>query len=227
MIKDWKYELEKHGFSYRKWNSQEKALVKYVGSIEQQIWEQRIQHDGKKILINTAISVADRFREEQEYFLPILAFRLDADGVVLPRSDKSVGKFWKYEESNDALNALCSFALPWFEEYSLLEKLIEYVANDVVVWPVSDKNRPNCTWFFKELFLSKFRKKPKEFETRVPPINHLKLSLLYYHSRQMSQACGHAREWLKHVQKGGAMPGEPERTFRQLNEMGCLETEVL
>lgn len=123
MINEWKDELQKYGFIYKRYNSQEKALERYDGVFQQQIWEQRVEHNGSKILINTFISIEDPFREETEFrYVPVLAYRLAGDRVVLPRSDTGVGKFWQSDEKDEALASLIKYALPWFQEYRSLEK---------------------------------------------------------------------------------------------------------
>lgn len=226
MIDKWKAKLGTYGFNYKKWSSSEKAFVRYVGSIQQQIWEQRVINEGPRILINTCISIVDSFKLEQgiNNVLPILAYRLTDNEVVLPKSDASVGKYWKIEESNEAFDSLVKYALPWFEENSTLDKLIDYVANDVVVRPKFKQDVIQNTSFIKNLFLSKHTKKHEESEIIVSPINQLKLSLLYYHADNIQLACEHAREWLKY---GKNRTGEPDRTLRQLKEMGCSQIEDL
>jgi hypothetical protein len=226
VIKDWEDELVEYGFSYKKWSSSETGLVRYIGNIQQQIWDQRVEHNGRKFFINTFISVEDNLLPEQQFrYVPVLGYRLADDGVVLPRSDTGVGRHWKKEETKEALSTLIKYALPWFEEYSSPDKLIEYVTNDVVVRPVSDKTKTNSIWFFKSLFLAKSQKTPNEAETLIRPINHRILSLLYWHTGETDKACEHAKEYLKFVKKGGAWPGEPDRTIRQLREMGCSNLE--
>jgi len=217
VIAEWESLLQKSGFAYKRLAFSEKALFKYIGSIQQQIWEQAVVNDGKKILINVCISISDPFREEEASYIPILAYRLATDGVVLPKSDTGVGRFWKKEESLEAKNSLINYALPWFEENSTLERLIDLVTNDVVVSPVYDKNKPNKIWQIRDFFMSN-NKKQNECEVIVPIMNHLLLSLLYYHSGNNVLSCEHANEWMKHCK---SRPGEPERTLRQLKEMGC------
>lgn len=223
MISKWETELKKHGYTYKKYSSSEKAYVKYINNfIEHQIWEDRITQMRNKIVINTNISVRDPFVDEESHdYHVVIGGRLSDDGVVIPRSDTGVGRFWDKEEGTVALDALLRYALPWFEANNSIERLIEHVNNDVVVWPVSNKSK-SCS-SIKELLLSVFQNKQPKVEMRVKPISHLKLSLLYYHIGRIDSACMNAKMWVKHCSN---LPGEPDRTLRQLKEMGCFEVET-
>lgn len=215
MISKWDTNLEVYGFAYKKWSSSEKAYVKYVGNIELQIWEQSIRQRPGEIFINTYISIADPFSTGHGY-LVVLNGRLATNGIVIPRSDTGVGRFWKDEEASEALGLLLKVALPWFEENSSLDKLIAHVTNDVVIRPRSTGNK---SWFFRDLVLAKLLNK-KNVEIKTPPISYLKLSLLFYHAGINDLACLNAKEWLKTCDN---LPNEPDRTLRQLREMGCSD----
>lgn len=225
MISEWKAELEKHGFIYKTWSPRERAYVKYIDNVlEHQIWEDRTRQDKGKRVINTFISVHDPFVDKETHgFHVVLGGRLADDRVVIPRSDTGVGRSWGKEEGTEALHTLLNYGLPWLDVNSSLETLIQHLENDVVVRPTNDKNSTQCTWLFSHLF----RKRQQQAEVKIRPINRLLLSLLYYHSGDTGQACEHAKEWLIFVQRGGMNPGEPDRTFRQLEKMGCtgIETE--
>lgn len=216
MISTWKAELQDHGFEYKKWSPSEKAYVKHIGNVELQIWEQSVRQRPGDIFINTYISIADPFSTGHKY-LVVLNGRLATNGIVIPRSDTGVGRFWKGEEAAEALGLLRKLALPWFEENSSLDKLIAHVTNDVVIKPRSTGKQ---SWIFSELVLSKLLHR-KNVEIKTPPISYLKLSLLFYHAGKIDLACLNAKEWLKTC---GNLPNEPDRTLRQLIGMGCSDT---
>lgn len=218
MISKWENVLEKYGFIYRKLARAERAFVKNIGNIQQQIWEQSVFSDGKKILVNTSVAVADPFSSEGGNFgyLPVLMCRLAADGVVIPRSDTGVGKSWKKEESFEALDALVKYAVPWFEENDSPEKLIRNIINSESV-VASEETKPTRR-LLREIFSPKPEKKREEVEKQFSPINKFRLSLLYYHMGNVEKSCEFAQQWLKHCK---VREGEPERTIRQLKELGC------
>ena len=75
MIREWQGELEKYGFIYTRWSSSEKAFVRYVGKIQQQIWEQTVVDEGKKVAINTGVLIFDPFKAENSFnYLPRRCF---------------------------------------------------------------------------------------------------------------------------------------------------------
>lgn len=213
MINKWQKDLAAYGYSYNKKQKSDKAYVKYNGNIKQQIWEDRIPNRG--LVINTFILIRDPFYVEPTFeYVVVICGRLTINGIVVEKC----GGFWNDSDDTVAFASLEKHALPWFEENCLLEKLIEYVTNDVVISPVLHKKKPSGISFIKELFGSKIAEKQDEVEIKIRPINRLKLSLLHYHNGNIELACEHALEWLKYVRN---MPGEPERTHRQLKEMGC------
>jgi hypothetical protein len=219
LIDQWKTELHKYGFEYKKWSSSEKAFVKHVDNFEQQIWQESVRKKPHEIFLNAYISIKDPFRGEYD-FRVVLNGRVAINEIIIPRSDTGVGRLWKKEESTEALELLVNVALPWFDENSRLEKLIDYVTNDVVIKPISSEQTPSSTGFFKDLSLFRFQNKQDDVEIITRPNNRLLLSLLHYHAGNLKVACEQAMEWLKYVQSHPT-PGEPDRTLRQLKGMGC------
>ena len=145
--------------------------------------------------------------------MPVLSYRLATDGVVIPRSDTGVGRLWEKEEGSEAINGLKKYALPWFDEYSSLDRLIEYIINGGGNMPSKEKGKRALK---EQIMFWKKEQKPKD---PLSPNDQLRLSLLFYHKGNLEKSCEHAKNWLKYCR---VSPDEPGRTLRQLKEMGCV-----
>lgn len=223
MIEKWKDELEKKSFIFKKWSAREISFLRYQRFFRQHIWDETRNSEGGTC-VNTFINIKDPFCDDPIYeHVVLLGGRLSIDRVVLPELGQGSCKFWAEKEKANAFVALLKYGLPWLEENSNAQKLIDRFEKGLregVSWEDSKESHGLLTRF-AEYFLFRHGKRPDN-RSRRPPIYHHYLTLLYYHIGNKDMACAHANEWLKYCQKPGVPPpGEPARTIRQLSNMGC------
>lgn len=214
MISKWKKEMSVYGYEYKSVGSAGGFFVKHIGSIRHHIWEDHIPNRG--FVVNTFISIKDPFCVNSSFeYVVVIPGRLTTHGIVMDEG----GGFFTKDATEEVFDLLIKYAFPWYEDKSTIEELIKYVDADVVRHE-SDNMKFTISSVIKKHFFSKTSKEINEDKVRIKPISKLKLSLLHYHEGNFDLACEYARQWLRHVRN---MPGEPERTIRQLKEMGCKE----
>lgn len=127
-------------------------------------------------------------------------------------------EFWSASEMESSAAALVHHGLPWLDRYRRIDELISYFAE------MLEKGMPDgdahLTWFNRLAARVILRNLPKTSKPRRPPTFHHYLSILHWRQGDREKACFHCRKWLEHALRTSCA-GEPERTLRQFEAMGC------
>jgi hypothetical protein len=211
MIERWKRELTRYGFGPKPGNR--RTLVRVKIPFEQAIFEGSHKFDKASRAIHLGISIQDRYLSDptQTLGVALLAY-LRPEGVAI--AEHGATEFWPGSEEA-ALETLRQYGLPWLDQYSDAHRLITYFEGN---------RRTGIPKPEPPTGLTPEERRIRE-EVRVitppvrrPPISNYFLALLYDAIGDREQACKSAEAWLG---KCRGIEGEPDRTLRQLAQMGC------
>lgn len=214
-------ELEKFDFHKTRGANGNDSLEKNIGFIRFSIWMQNVA--GGKYYVNLQVLLKDTFDQfSDDPYESVKLGRLSNNNVVLPEQGEGGGMIWPHDQYDQALDAMLTVGIPWFEKNSDLACL----AAELEKGPAWDDQTQGCMGKLRqeigELIL--FRKKIPAPKSIIPPGWHKRLSLMYFYLDNLDAACVHAEEWLAYCTKPGQPPrGEPERTLYQIEQMGCRE----
>lgn len=225
MIEKWRKELETLGFVFKKWPGGGRTFIRDQGFLRQHIWDESWRLEkGKRV--NTYISIKDPFHDDPDKHAVLLGGFLDEKKVVLTELGQGAGRFWTKEEHPQALTALLQYGIPWLEENTNAEKLIELFERGLREGVAWEEPKPSglttrlVTWLAERTIFRHGRQTQKII--RRPPIYHNFLTLLYYHVGNKDMSCTHAKEWYEFCYRPNTPYSEDvEWVLRLMSNLGC------
>ena len=128
--------------------------------------------------------------------------------------------WWESNEVEQAASSLLAYAVSWLEDRGDIARLIALFESGIAArQSVEEMDRGQDRNEITDSILKNMF--PSGLSPAFPFEYHRWLSLLYFHRGPdtKADACIHAREYGKYVHHIEGL--EPERTLRQLAEMGC------
>ncbi len=183
------------------------VLHREIHPLQHSIWCSQHISEPDRRRVNLGLAVFDPFLEVPDYVLAV-TMNLRPDGVFHREVESS---WWGQHESESVVNSMSDFGIRWFAERGTLpvqEGVFESSISKNLL--VSDLN----------LSLPPQKHKNEKRVENVPAAYLYSASLLHFHNGNRSLACLRTKEYAERVRRI-KIPGEPERTFRQLQALGC------
>lgn len=181
-IRNWEKPLKE--FEYVKDRQAPGAFSKLAGVLKLSVQKSHPVGSTGKVIVNLNICRHDEKLEGWYILLQGNLRRTTTPIISIAGSDE-----WGPEEGDAALAATIQYGLPWLEEYSKLEKLIEYFETTL------RDGIPRIPVKFPAIFKSLYSD-PEPTGPRRPPIHHWHLAELYLEQGDKEYSRRHAEQYL-------------------------------
>jgi hypothetical protein len=209
-ITGWRRELEKRGF--RRDPDIRGAYSRMAGPRKLLVSKSHFSGSSPGVVI--ALEIGMPYEGEEGGWTIILSGFLRRHSIPVS-FDFGVGDEWGLGESEQALAAVVQYGLPWLEEYSRPDKLIEYY--ETCLRHGIRGRSPNLPPIFKTM--AKYSDRVPDIIVRRPPIYHWYLSQLYREVGDMKSSRGHAERYLKTLQNADFQREERVRVMQLIEEI--------